>query len=370
MLTIVRPTLLLDVERVRRNIRRMAEKAARLGLRFRPHFKTHQSIAVGRIFREFGVGAIAVSSVEMARYFAADGWEDILIAFPVNVLEIEDIRKLAERANLSLLTESPDSVRFLAESLATPVDLWIKINVGDNRAGVDWDDSRLLDRISAEAGRSGKLRLRGILSHNGRAYGAGSLDELKRVHEDSLAKLLGAKKAMSERGFGPLEISVGDTPSSSRLENFPGADEIRPGNFVLYDVMQLGLGSCSEDDVAAAVACPVVAVHPGRNEIVLHGGAIHLSGESVKTRDGEEIYGLVCLREGDGWGRALEGTAVTSVCQEHGIVRTTGPVLKRLKAGDVLVVLPVHSCLTVNLWKEYILPDGTPVPTMRACRRQ
>lgn len=64
--SIQRPTLLLDPDRAKRNISRMAEKAARSGLRFRPHFKTHQSAAVGEWFRPFGVTAITVSSVEMA----------------------------------------------------------------------------------------------------------------------------------------------------------------------------------------------------------------------------------------------------------------------------------------------------------------
>jgi D-serine deaminase-like pyridoxal phosphate-dependent protein len=79
------PTLLLDEGRARRNIFRMADKAASNQVRFRPHFKTHQSAAVGEWFRDVGVTAITVSSVEMARYFAAHGWNDITFAFPVNV---------------------------------------------------------------------------------------------------------------------------------------------------------------------------------------------------------------------------------------------------------------------------------------------
>ena len=84
---ITRPTLLLDVVRARRNIARMADKARRNGVRFRPHFKTHQSAAIGAWFRAEGVACITVSSVTMARYFADQGWQDITIVFPVNVRE-------------------------------------------------------------------------------------------------------------------------------------------------------------------------------------------------------------------------------------------------------------------------------------------
>ena len=61
-----KPTLLLDRGRMRRNIERMARKAYRAGVLLRPHFKTHQSAAIGEEFRSFGVTAITVSSREMA----------------------------------------------------------------------------------------------------------------------------------------------------------------------------------------------------------------------------------------------------------------------------------------------------------------
>jgi len=81
---ITRPTLLLDEERARRNVERMAVKAGRSGVLFRPHFKTHQSAQIGGWFRERGVSKITVSSVKMAEYFAGQGWDDITIAFPAN----------------------------------------------------------------------------------------------------------------------------------------------------------------------------------------------------------------------------------------------------------------------------------------------
>ena len=365
MIDVKKPTLLLDAPRARLNIRRMTEKSRRLGLRFRPHFKTHQSHAVGRMFREFGVGAVTVSSVDMARYFAADGWTDILIAFPVNVREVEDIRALAAEVRLGLLVESPEAVRRLAGAWPAAVDVWIKIDVGANRAGIEWDDIELFGAVAREVTAVAPLRLRGLLTHNGQTYRARTSAELAAVHGESLMRLRRVREALAGRGFGSLEISVGDTPSARRLEDFAGVDEIRPGNFVLHDAMQLDLGTCAEEEIAAAVACPVVALHPRRGEAVIYGGGIHLSKESLVTRDGEEIFGRVCLPEGDGWGRALAGTAVASISQEHGIVRTTPDVLARLAVGDLVVVLPVHSCMTVNLWPEYLALDGPRVGTIR-----
>ena len=171
---------------------------------------------------------------------------------------------------------------------------------------------------------------------------------------------------LAASGFPGLEISVGDTPACSRLDDFDGADEIRPGNFVLHDVTQIELGTCREAVVAAAVACPVVSVHPSRNEAVIYGGAIHLAKEDILTRDEGRIYGRVCRPRGNGWGRILPETAVSAISQEHGIVRTIPDELKRIKAGDILFIIPVHSCLTVNLWGHFTRLDGSRIPTIRS----
>ena len=146
-----------------------------------------------------------------------------------------------------------------------------------------------------------------------------------------------------------MKISVGDTPSCSIIDDFTGVDEIRPGNFVFYDVMQLLLGSCKEEDIAIAVACPIVAKY---------GGAIHLSKDYLEKDDGTKYYGLVALQDGKGWGKILESTFVASVSQEHGLIITTEDILERLEIGDLLYILPIHSCLTSNLLRKYTTLEG------------
>ncbi len=65
------------------------------------------------------------------------------------------------------------------------------------------------------------------------------------------------------------------------------------------------IGSCTAADVGFVVACPVVALHPERREIVLYGGAVHLSKESLLRADGTPSYGAVVLLDeqagGDPW---------------------------------------------------------------------
>ena len=115
---IVKPALIVDEQRARENIRRIAERAASSGVRYRPHFKTHQSTQVGRWFRDYGVNCITVSSLSMAAYFADDGWDDITVAFPVNVRESRLIGELAGRVRLNLLVLDGYAVETLERILS------------------------------------------------------------------------------------------------------------------------------------------------------------------------------------------------------------------------------------------------------------
>lgn len=147
MTEIIRPTLVLDKEVCVRNIERMAKKAADYKMRFRPHFKTHQSAKIGEWFRDFGVEAITVSSVQMAEYFAANGWHDITIAFTLNILEINNINRLAAKIKLNVLVENTETATFLAEKATQPLGVWIKIDTGNNRTGIDPLNTNLISSV-------------------------------------------------------------------------------------------------------------------------------------------------------------------------------------------------------------------------------
>jgi len=360
---IQRPTLLLDPAKVRRNIERMAEKASRAKVRFRPHFKTHQSAAVGEWFRPFGVREITVSSVDMAEYFAGHGWNDITIAFPVNLGEAAALDRLAGRVRLGLRIESEAAVPGLDAALTSGVDVWLKIDVGAGRTGIPWTQAGEASRLAARVREAPRLRLRGLLTHAGHSYRARGPAEIEAVHRDQTLRMRAVRDRLAADGIGGLEISVGDMPGCSVVQDLSGPDEIRPGNFVLYDLMQLELGACREDDIAAVLACPVVAKRDDPRRAVIHGGAIHLSLAALPGPGGP-VYGRLARLDGTGW-RPLEGRAVlASLSQEHGIVSADDEAFRRIRTGEPVAVLPVHSCLTVSAMRGYRTLDGQAIPAL------
>jgi D-serine deaminase-like pyridoxal phosphate-dependent protein len=343
---IIRPALLIHKAICQANIDKMVKKANRNHLVFRPHFKTHQSAEIGEWFRERGVSAITVSSVRMAKYFADHGWKDITIAFPCNILEIDEINELASRIRLNLLIESPDVASFLAYNINCTVGIFIKMDTGYHRTGIDPENILLVDTLLEVIHSSHRLEFRGFLTHTGQTYHAKGLEEIGLLNQHARNTLLNLKERYISE-FPGLILSIGDTPSCSLLDEFPGIDEIRPGNFVFYDLMQFYIGSCKPEEIAVAIACPVVAVHPERNEAVIYGGAVHLSKEYCTTPEGNRSYGLVVHLIGSEWDVNQDLGYLTALSQEHGIIKLNEGVT--LSAGDLVAVIPVHSCLAMDL---------------------
>jgi D-serine deaminase-like pyridoxal phosphate-dependent protein len=354
---IIEPTLLLDEAKCKSNILKMVEKAARNGVRLRPHFKTHQSHAVGQWFRAAGVRAITTSSLRMACYFAADGWDDITVAFPVNTLEQERLNRLAKKIKLNVLVEDAGTVARLNDVLQHPVGVFIKVDLGSHRTGVSAADTNTIDGIIAAMEQADKITFKGFLAHAGHSYHARSHAAIQQVHEAGNQMM----QTLHDRYIGrypQLEIATGDTPTASICEGFGPTTEIRPGNYVFYDVTQAVITSCTYDEIAVALACPVVAKHKDRLEIVLYGGGIHFSKDVLEMPDGTRNYGAWVPGQGNHWGAPVPGCYMSKLSQEHGILKVTAEWFDTIHVGDILLILPVHSCMTADLMGSFTTLDG------------
>ncbi len=362
-LKISKPTFVVDKAVCLDNIRRMAEKARKHSLRFRPHFKTHQSATIGNWFRDFGVTSIAVSSVSMARYFALHGWDDIIIAFPVNVLESDEINELAAKISINVLIENTSALSLFLKRLSNKVGVYIEIDTGYFRSGIEVSKVNQVDELLSLLKGNPWVEFKGFLSHTGQTYSARNPEEILIRHADALMKLRSLKEHY-QTIYPGIEVSLGDTPACSLSDRFDGADEIRPGNFIFYDLMQYELGVCDKGQISAKVFCPVVSRHFSRNEFVMYGGAIHLSKEYIINNLNKKSYGAVgvcCCESGIPAG---ENTWVSGLSQEHGIIKADFEDLKNFRIGGLAEIIPVHSCLAADLAGYYLTTDGKIIEKM------
>ena len=357
MYRVTKPTLLLDKKRAIKNIKTMAEKAKASGINFRPHFKTHFSKEIGEWYREQGVKSITVSSIDMAVFFAGHGWDDITIAFPVNILQMDVLKHLAKAVKLGLVVESQSAIEAINTVIESPVDIYIKIDTGYHRVGIWHENVEEIKQLGASI--ADHHQFKGLLAHFGHTYAETKKAEILSIYHTGVAAL----SVLRDQLDSTLKISIGDTPSCSLIDKFQNVDEVRPGNFIFYDVMQAHIGACQFEDIAVCLGAPVVAVCPERSEVVVHAGAVHLSKDKLDDEQGI-YFGKVVALEEKGWSAPIKGCRVKSLSQEHGKISVPKDKIEKIKIGDVLGILPIHSCLTANLMQEYMTLRGEKIGTM------
>lgn len=353
-LNITRPTLLLDEQKMLSNLDRMLKKAKATGTELIPHFKTHQSAEIGELFRKKGVNRITVSSVKMAEYFAGQGWNDITIAFPFNILESEAINDLLSKGtSLTILVSDPSVLNLL--SFSAPVKVLIEVDAGYGRSGISFKQIEVFSQLVEQISLSENLQFYGLYCHPGNTYHADSIDEIKQIWAEAIAELSHIKSSL---GIENCVIRMGDTPGCTLVENMEGVDEIGPGNFIFYDLVMNYLNVCDESDIAVAVACPVVAKYPERKQVVIHGGAVHFSKDHLFDEQEQKFFGELVILAEDGWSSIIPNAKLISLSQEHGILSVEDELFETIQIGDVLGFLPIHSCLTANLLKSFTTLNG------------
>jgi len=342
------PFLFINKTRCKNNIKRIVSKAEKHGLKFRPHFKTHQSIEIGRWFRDFGVTGITVSSVEMAKYFVQDDWDDITIAFPFYRGMIDGLKDLQEKAKLRIFLNREDDVSLLNSELSKTFKVYIEIDAGYGRSGISIDEKEKIQNLINTIKDGKYSEFHGFYIHDGGTYKAQGKSDIKEKVKQSLSALRDLKRL-----YPDAKTSLGDTPSASVLEDFDGIDEITPGNLVFYDWMQVQIGSCSPNDVAVFVKVPL-SHKINDNKTIVQGGAVHFSKDYIE-QDGSKNYGQAFKMDGKDI-VPIDGVSLSALSQEHGTLTGFDPDL--VDGDNCISILPIHSCLTVNLFKCYYTTDG------------
>ncbi|MDJ0950545.1 MAG: alanine racemase [Alphaproteobacteria bacterium] len=354
------PALILDRAVVARNTERMAARVAGTGVRLRPHMKTAKSARVAELATAGQFGGITVSTLAEARYFAAAGIRDLTYAVgmvPGKLAEAAAIQR--DGARLTLLTDDPGAATALADKaseLGERFDVLVEIDSGGHRGGVAPEAPELL-AIARILDEAENLNLAGVLTHAGHSYHCQGVAEVKAVAEQERQAAVRAAARLGEAGLPCLTVSAGSTPTALHAESFEGLTEIRPGVYMLFDLDQVGLGSCAVEDIGISVLASVIGHQRPHNRINIDAGSLALS----QDRSAEEFLPDV----GYGWVMAPDGRTrigdlhVAAVNQEHGMVAGASPLpFDALPVGARVRVLPNHACITAAAYDRYHVVDG------------
>ena len=340
--------MLVDRARAERNLDRMQAAANARALRLRPHAKTHKSVEWAQ--RQVAGGAVGICCAKLgeAEVFAEAGIEDIRLPYPLNPANAERVLDLLDRTRLSFIVDHMDVARGWSDAMRSAgreVDVLVKVDVGFHRCGIDPASTEAANFVAAVAKLPG-LRFRGLLSHAGHGYGAASDDELRGIAADEARTLTHLASHVRNLGVDVPEISVGATPTVRHSLQQDGLTELRPGNYIYFDRTQVALGAATWDECALTVLARVVS-KPADDRVILDSGSKTLTNDLARGFQASPGYGVV-LQRVNGPQTPDDSLVVERLSEEHANVRvTTGET--SLQPGDLVRVIPNHSCVVSNL---------------------
>ena len=166
------PLFVIDSQKLEKNLRRAQDRAAKLGVAFRPHLKTHKSIGIALRQMTTPQGPATVSTLAEARYFGARGVTDLIYAVgiaPQKLAEVSRLRSLG--ADIKIILDSAEAARAVSAFCRrekTTIPVLLEIDVDGHRSGIRPDGAELLPAAAALADGA---ELAGVLTHAGRPAG-------------------------------------------------------------------------------------------------------------------------------------------------------------------------------------------------------
>jgi len=330
------PRLWVDRTILQSNIQEMQDLAMLRGIKLRPHIKAHKCREVMNMQLAAGASGITVAKLGEAETMVTAGAKDVFVAYPlVGEDKLDRLVALSQRALVTVAVDNLEVAQRMAERFADtrPIGVLIEVDSGLKRCGVLPDEAVGLARALRELPN---LRLKGVFTHAGQVYGA-TPEKVREIGLMEARTVVAVRDALQQHGIDIETVSTGSTPTAKHNLEVEGVTEIRPGNYVWNDCIQVGLGVAARSQCALTIETTVVS-SPAPGRIVIDAGSKVLGLD--KGAHGLNIvngYGHII-----GWPEAV----MERLSEEHGVVtfQGAGPAI-----GQKLRVIPNHACVVVNL---------------------
>lgn len=338
------PALLVDLDILEANIQRWQAAFDKTGVAFRPHIKTHKSTAIAALQIAAGATGLTVAKTAEAEVFAAAGFRDLAVAYPV--IGASKWRRLAELARTCAITVNVESelgargLSTAAVAAGSTIRVLIDIDLGLHRTGIPPADAEPLGRlIMALPG----LELDGITCYRSVGFVGAAGRDLEDIGREEGELLVQLAEQLRDAGLPIRTVAAGSTPTAHGVATVPGITEVRAGTYVFGDEMTLYRGSSTTEEVALTILCTVVS-RPLPNRATIDGGSKTFSGDVPPGA----WPGLTSYAKAAGIDASL-----VSMNEEHGMVQLGEGVSPAV--GDQLQFIPNHVCPTVNLSDELLM---------------
>lgn len=314
------PAVLIDLDIMLSNIAQMQRHCDALGKAFRPHIKTHKIPEIAHMQLEAGAVGIACQKVSEAEVFADAGVEDIQI--PYNIVGERKLDRLMGVNRVCRLTVSADDPAVIdgLDAAARRHDARLRVMVD---LGTD------IQRTGAPAERVVELARR--IRDSQRLDFAGLLVYPSTV--SNRPRIQAALTILHDAGFAVDSVSGGGIGGAAQAADVPEVTELRVGTYIFNDVNTLNAGLCGIEDCAMRVRMTVVS-RPDADRVILDGGSKTIAAD--RTDNG---HGLIV---------EYPEAQIYRLSEEHAHCDFSA-CGARPSIGDIVHVIPVHTCVVTNL---------------------
>lgn len=333
------PSLVIDLDALDRNIKRMADFIATVPAGIRPHSKTHKTPIIARKQLEAGAIGITCAKVGEAEAMVAGGIDDILIANEVvGQTKIARLVGLARHAKLTVAVDDPTNVADLAaaaQMAGATLGVVVEVNVGMDRCGVEPGEPALA--LARKVVEARGLEFRGLMGYEGHTVNIKDRAQREAAAHQAMKLLVDTRDLLISRGV-PVEIvTAGGTGTYDITSRVAGVTEIEAGSYATMDGTYARVGLPFEQ--ALTILATVISC-PSPTRAILDCGLKGMTPE----------FGVPQPKD------ASLGT-ISKLSEEHSRLDLAPGA--DLRSGDKIEIVPAHGCTTINLYDRfYGVRDG------------
>jgi D-serine deaminase-like pyridoxal phosphate-dependent protein len=347
------PCLVVDLDKMERNIASWQKAISDNNCALRPHIKTHKVPDIARMQLAAGARGITSAKVSEARVFADAGCDDIYIAYPIiGPDKWQGAAEMARARRLIVGAESETGLRGLSAAAVragSQIEIRIEFESGLGRSGAPRSEVLRLCRLVEELPG---LQLNGLMTYRSVAFpGARDMGYDAAGREEG-ALLLEVAQEMRDAGIEIKELTGGSTPTGKIVSAVEGVTEVRPGTYVFNDYICEHWGSVTYDECALSILTTVIS-RPTPGTATVDGGSKTFAGDIWPANVGCQGYARAA-----GESAPIEAYVV-KMSEEHGVAQLGEGM--DWKIGERIAWHPIHVCTTVNLSDELIGVRGEKV---------
>jgi D-serine deaminase-like pyridoxal phosphate-dependent protein len=323
------PALLVDLDAMESNLKRMAGFFRDTPVKLRPHFKNHKVPLLGWKQIEAGAIGLCCATVREAEILVQHGVRSILIANEIST--VDKIHWLADLVRHADIMVAVDDERLVSEMASigrkrrATFSVVVDCNVGLNRCGVSPGEAACqLAKIAAGEG----LRVRGVMGYEGHLQALPPGVERDTLVSISAKSLVDSRKLIEAEGI-PVEIvSTAGTGTYAQAGAYPGVTEIQAGSYLLMDTIYLNRGATFQRSLTILTS---VISQADAGRAVIDCGMKELSAER----------GLSMVK-------GIDGVDLKALHAEHGLLEVRNPN-SGVTLGKKIELWVHYSDATVNL---------------------